>query len=97
MAAACAAEHGNLTVAVSSASSRWRLMLHSPKLRPWYLVETSGSPMQFSGNRFIHGVVMHFMPIELLVAVIGTQVVVFCSLGTWLEKHMVDFLTNLFE
>ena len=40
---------------------------------------------------------MHFMPIELLVAVIDRQVVVFCSLGTLLEKHMVDFLTNLFE
>ena len=51
MAATCMAEYEDMIVAVACASFRWRLMLHSPSLRPWNLVETSGTPMRLFWHR----------------------------------------------
>ena len=44
------AKYEDMIVAIVCASSRWLLMLHSPSLRPWHLVETPRAPMQLSGT-----------------------------------------------
>ena len=54
------AEYEDMIVAIVCASSRWLLMLHSPSLRPWHLVEALRAPMQFYGTgaraRSLHAV-----------------------------------------